>query len=447
METTRQEILDELLLTENPILKDVLATPSFVQAVKTGNPKLTEYLLSDTIFPQILDIALTDKCDGLTKKMISNVLSFLTTYSKDTQERIRNNPLFLKFITEFPNTKYATMPNIATNYSKIVETTIRKTNGEFIKDLPDLANFLINGMYYFAYEELFLVLTTEFMIPFGVNLDLIIEFAKTIHNEHGLGTAAIMKQMLKCKKDLYPFFDNPEVVSILLDEAIKPGNPLVSFETFQVIDKISNFSRNKLTREAIDSYYDKFAFNEHKDYVQAIAITVFKRFPDEYVNLLFEKSTLSTLSNAISKSLPFLDHEKLIDLNTKFNLVERILHTEICKTNPYIWTLAESLYGVSTLITPEFKQLHINSIDPHLKMRNCAYGGERPRDDSSDYAENESFEPFVSIDIAILSDSSSSDTSSDEENDIGGFENVKFFAKLAGMDELTESIETAQKVI
>lgn len=448
MASNEPENLEALLSGEKPVLQDVLMTPSFVQAVKTCNPQLNDYLLSNEIFPQVLDIALTDKAQtlGYSSKTVTNTMLFLTTNSNTTHQLIRENPLFVKVISEFIYSKYAFQSKIAGNFLRIVEPAIRKTNGEFLQNIPGLSDFLISNINVFAYMELFIILTTEFMIPFGVDLNMIKSVAKMIGTKIGGSVSSAIKQMLKLKRDLFVLFENDEVVSILVDEAIKPGHPLLSFKVFQILERILSISKSETLPKVIQTYSEKFNFDEHKDdYIKASAISLFHRFPDSYIEKLFDTTSLSCLNNSIAKTLPLLSDEKLIELNTKYNLIDRIMTDHIGKTNAHIWQLAEYLYGIQSLVTPKFRTFHTDILEPHLRTRNGAYGGERPREDSSDYAESyENSSNFVSVDIAILSDSSSSDTSSDEENDIGGYENAKFFAKLAGMDELTEIIDQEQ---
>lgn len=449
MSTSEPESLDDILQACKPSLQSVLSTAAFVQAVKTGHQKLNDFLLSEEIFPTILDIALTNKAQemGYSSRAISNVMLFLTTNTKETQQKFSESPLFLNVIQNFPNTQYAKINKIAGNFQRILDSIVHRTNGHYLANLPDLATFLIDNINIYAYSELWVTLTTEFMNQFGVDLNLILRFTNTVKGSNALNAASAMKQMLKLKKDLFHLFETEEVLKIILDEAIKPGNPLLAFKLFQVLERINSIGKDENAKTIIQSYAEKFDFDSHKtDYIKACAISLFKYFPDEYINLLFEENSLSQLCAAISKALPFLTIKKLIELNRDFSLIDRIMNCKISKTNPYVWTLAEALYQIPSLNTPAWKEFHNDIIDPHVRIRNGAYGGERPREESSDYQDNIEYStPFVSLDMEELSDSSSSDTSSDEENDKGGFENARFFAKLAGMDDLVELLNDQQK--
>ncbi|EAY02769.1 hypothetical protein TVAG_369970 [Trichomonas vaginalis G3] len=449
MSSTEPESLDAILQAENPPLQSVLGTPSFVQAVKTCHPQLNAYLLSDNIFPEVLNIALTDKAAslGYTAKMISNTMLFLTTNSNETQQKFSENPLFLNVIKSFPDTEYARQPKIAGNFQRILDSIVHRTNGQYLSNLPNISKFLIDNLNILAYSELWITLTTEFMLQFGVDLNLIKMFAQTVGGPNGFTAVASMKQMLKLKKDLFNLFDTVDVVEILLQEVIKPGNPLLLFKLFQVLEKINSVGKDPQVKATILSYGENFNFEEHtQDFIRASAISLFKVFPDEYINRLFDDHPFSSLNSAIIKAISSIGDKKLIELNTKYNLIDRILNNPISKTNPYVWSLAELLYVIPSLITPSFREFKIDIVDPHVLIRSGAFGGERPRDESSDYGDPpEHSAPFVSLDIEILSDSSSSDTSSDEENDIGGFENARFFAKLAGMDDLVEDLNEQQK--
>ena len=446
--------LNMLLDQEDPPLDAILKDTRFIQSVRTGQTKLTSFLISDKTFPILLDLVLTKKCDPAIygEKCVRNAMIFFTSNTYSIQEKIREHPIFIDRISNFQNSENILDPGIAGNFQRIIDSVVRQTQGEYLSRIPSMHKFLIQNINIFGYRELFITLSTDFMRSFGVNTEMIKELASYANSPSGFNVSSAMRQMLKLKRELIPMFDDVDVIETLLKTAIMPSHPLISFELFQVIDKVLESSKVEAVQNIVNKYSDLFKFEEHPlNFVRATAIGVFLKFPHDLILNMFATNPYAPLNVSIIRAVNKMTDPELIQLNNEYDLVNKIMEfvkTPAAKTNAQVWELGESLRDVKEITADGWRKFLSDVLEPHLHMRDGIYGGERPHEESSDFVEYvETPTPFIAPAFTDMTDSSSSDTSSDEENDIGGFENAKYFAKLAEMDDLYEFLDEQQKLL
>ena len=444
--------INALLDLQDPPLPDVLKDARFVQSVRTGQQKLMAFLISDKILPILLDLVLTDNFDMATfgEKSVRNTMIFFTSNTYSIQEKIREHPVFQERLFGFPKTKYILNPEIAGHFQRIVDSVVRQTTGEYLRRMPNLHEFLIENINIFGYRELFITLSTDFLRCFGVDTKMIKQLADETDGPKGFNVASAMRQMLKLKRELLASFDDEGVIESLLKVAVKPGQALLSFEIFQVIDKVLDNSKNDAVQAVVNKYWEKFNFDEHKEnFVIASAIGVFLKFPPQLIENMFADHPFCPINVSLIRAIGKMTDQELIELNNQFNLVTRIMdkcNKKEVKANAQIWELGDALRNVKEITADGWSKFLTEVLEPHIHIRDGGYGGDRPHEESSDVVEYiEAPAPFVAPSFNDLTDSSSSDTSSDEENDVGGFENAKYFAKLAGMDDLYEYLDEQQK--
>ena len=343
------------LLQEKPDISfnEVITHPDISPAVRNEAKELLAFLQK----PENIELSLEyifsngNEKDPLILKAKRNTVSVYSSVCFKLHEIVCNNNRFIEEFSKFPKSPELYKDNyIFGNFSRIVETLGRYSNGQFLKKIDGLYKFLADNINVMAARELLTRILTDFyqyLTPEEIR-ELAVTLCDALKEENAFFIASMIKESIREKTALLPHFQKRDILTKIMDAAVlernSPFTTLIRTEIFVLLEILFNEKEN--LRSAIVPKYEKMMkFDlENIDSATSASLRVFTEHIPDYFPKFFESPPNVYLNQCIFSVIKKLSDEDLVYFvrdHKVFQKVSEVYGKE--KLNGHIYELAKYL--------------------------------------------------------------------------------------------------------
>lgn len=248
------------------------------------------------------------------------------------------------------------------------------TNGEFLKNLPNLSEFLIDN---FPLKDLFVSMCSSYPKEFGFDLQLLIKIASKIDDDNCLFVISAFREIVNGISDAkITYFESVELIDILFKFAIEYSDkePLFAVEIFRFLKDLNDLESFETARlKFIEKFEYKFNLS------LPFQISVFEVLNSQIFDIFFDPHSCSLLTEAIYKVFYKKSEEERHAYTKSDNLCQKILENfSKSSMNSRIADMAVIInYDLQNLndIDQSFSEFVTKNVTEHINLRDELYGG------------------------------------------------------------------------
>jgi hypothetical protein len=275
---------------------------------------------------RLIQYALTTdlQAESSGKKFGAMAVGILTTSTAKLQEQISRNQQLIETIKSFPDSFYATNPQICGNFDQIVAFLAEATSGEILgSEFGFLAKFLIDHLDILAFRQLLFKLIVNFTLPFCVSTEmmtLLLDQAK--QTKSTFNVVFLMRDILNGKPDLGLLLADDHSISTLFQLGVDNyfSSPIISRELFLIVDSINEANPQTNLAKISLSFRLNFDFTSVLNCATSSALMLFPRDLITFIAPFFECRLPTMLNNAVNSLVNRLSPEELTELAEKTHI-------------------------------------------------------------------------------------------------------------------------------
>lgn len=289
----------------NMPIEQVLSSSELMVSIRNELPELLSYFEIDggVHLQELFDIALTNKLnnDKIDFRYNRNASNILSTPSNNFQKNVLKSPIIINSLNKFiKESTFFRDTSFSGHFQRIIQSFQYFTNGTFIKQLPELSDFLLRNIDLLSCRQLLVFL----IIDFQDNLkdkNILNKISKIVNstNEHNIFAVFALSDIMRERPD-FPFLYQKDIIENLIEKAAsikdEHGN-LFFFEIFHALKLITkNYSRfnhifyknmnnsinlNNSNSDSTSDNCNKTEDDQEKNWVSEIMIKYVKEFSFE----------------------------------------------------------------------------------------------------------------------------------------------------------------------
>lgn len=377
MNKTFQPMLDLLNQTDATIFR-VLCEPCLMAAIRNSCPQFVKFITSKENMAILMDIVLTNKYCQLENynQILKSALILLTSQTTGVMSPIMMNMVYMSKIFEFVNLSEVRDPQISGNFLKIVLSMAKYTRGEFLRDIPDFENWLINNCYTFAQKELLSSILIEYPRFININTEFAMKLAIAIRDQKESFVGCAVMNVFKNSPDFILNFQNDQVVEVLFEILNDKTTKLYKIiTTFMLLYHINLFDY-QIPIEMIEKYSKIFLENyEYTDCILSYALLILRTKDENILSKIFDPAIGSRLKMSIFKQFDYMSNDELYDYICQSQLNLRILELAQNKRRDVSITLFKNLIHSRGIFIEGWNE-GLQDLGLQLDLYDTEYGGE-----------------------------------------------------------------------
>ena len=373
--------ISALLQKQDTTIETILDDNALNQALRIGLPAMHNFLLNPEHMNSLLDIVLCDvePHTKIPNKTTRTAVTILSTGISSLMGKLIKNEEYKQRIINFPKSEYRSNPKCCGHFYRIIESLARFSAGQFLSEIPDLKDYLINNMNCLGLRDLFLFLSTEFSF-FDFQPEIFVELSKSANSkENGFYVLSAMRELLKSKEKIIEDMQQPQVIENLFAIAYNDElSPLTQIEAFNLIQKLSDpltLNDNQDIPKLVQSESEKYDFTKNRPKnVLAAALKIFSTKNPEILLSIFSYDSMTSLKDGIIHSYDAFskeDLEQFINQNDLFNKIMDAYRNT--KTNYHLTDLIQIIQTKQVTLTDEFKKFIEEEVNKRNEIRNSQY--------------------------------------------------------------------------
>jgi hypothetical protein len=286
-----------------------------------------------------------------------------------------------------------------------------------------------------------IILATDFHESFNFTIDSVKELCSILPRcKSPFFMITAFRLILSLKHHLLPLFDDPAIVSGILELAVTTSDSRVALESLHFV--LTLRKHIPTIADTVAGFDGRFRFSPAAlSSAVGPALELFPAGVAVFVDSLFERPERCRLNGAVVRALRRLDQENLGQAVEEHRLVPRIIAAyDHIRPNWHLTWLAEGiLEGLPQIAVPEWLTFIKEKLQPRIRLRDGGYGGPLPRSCFS------SFEDYVSPADLVADDYS--EYADAEEEDAAGVGPEQEESSYDCPDYDDEPIESPTEVI
>ncbi|EAY18960.1 hypothetical protein TVAG_147040 [Trichomonas vaginalis G3] len=370
-------MLDLLNQTDATIFR-VLCEPCLMAAIRNSCPQFVKFITSKENMAILMDIVLTNKYCQLENynQILKSALILLTSQTTGVMSPIMMNMVYMSKIFEFVNLSEVRDPQISGNFLKIVLSMAKYTRGEFLRDIPDFENWLINNCYTFAQKELLSSILIEYPRFININTEFAMKLAIAIRDQKESFVGCAVMNVFKNSPDFILNFQNDQVVEVLFEILNDKTTKLYKIiTTFMLLYHINLFDY-QIPIEMIEKYSKIFLENyEYTDCILSYALLILRTKDENILSKIFDPAIGSRLKMSIFKQFDYMSNDELYDYICQSQLNLRILELAQNKRRDVSITLFKNLIHSRGIFIEGWNE-GLQDLGLQLDLYDTEYGGE-----------------------------------------------------------------------
>ncbi|OHT02042.1 hypothetical protein TRFO_30958 [Tritrichomonas foetus] len=365
----------------HPPIEKVIRDVDLVSSIRAEISVLIDYLVLDDVLPTLMQWALTTKgpdCEDSDRLVRSSVV-ILSIVSKNFQEKLQDNKIFIESLQKCLDDDISSNLQLCGHFQRIMESMIRYSNGGFLENFEDLCPYIIKNIHVLALKDLLQKLLTDFSDAFDEESyqAIVSDLAVATQNDNGYFAIVLMRDIVKEKKALLPFFQQQNVLRNLLKAATgthkSTFHSLFEAQIFKFIEKIAQDFPSATA--IIAEYSKKYKFDSKNITCGTVAaLRVFKEGIYDLMPRFFIEPYITMLNDIILERIQQIPDKQVSGIVDKFKLAENIMRTfDTHMVNGHITDLALFLnkhpYLSKSLQTEEWKTFATQKLLQKDKLR------------------------------------------------------------------------------
>ena len=446
----------KLLEREDATVEMVLDDPAFNPGLKNSHGALISFLVeNENNLNHLLDIAFTDFTPDtpIPAKTIRNAVQVLSSSTiRQIMNVLNSSKPFIKRINEFPKSQYATHPRCCGHFSKVIEAFLRY-DSQFLKKVPTLRDFIMNGMVNIGMRELFIYLCNEQQQIFGITREFLIDLTSHVTPETGFYVVTGISQALSFKpRDINPFITNVDLIRNLITIGKSAEHRIITrVEAFMLAEKAMKKITNDEIQNLIKEQSESFDFDTiENDSLLGGALRVLHTKSEKILLRILKPNQSTFVNNGIIQSFNALTPEELQEFIIKTNFIKQLMETfPPVYSNSHLSQIAKIIYQSEIEANnDEFKKFYTDVVEERVTKRSEDYGGERPHqqlsseESDSSIGETQPADDDFGEDLFGSNSSSSSSDSDDSDDDDGSSFGVRKHSLFSHNDSSSDSSDS-----
>lgn len=354
------------LLDDNPNsdVREVLANPDLSMTIRYECPQLIDYVTKPDVLKELLKFVLTREYDEVadSEKLVRSAMVCLSTISKQIQEKLQDDPVFIKALQNCQKNDLWKDLQICGHFQRIVEVYVQHTNGGFLDHFPNISSFLIKYSNILALRGLLLRLLTDFSDAFSEDdyNSIAIEISTSVNGPNAYFLVALMRNIFKEKKACMAPFKNETVLRNLMKAVVDPPKithtTLFQAECFQVIETLTKEYQE--AQPIIKEYASQFTFDKTNITCSTIAaLRIFRHGLESLISQFFKIKSPTILNSLILEQIKSMSDDQLTKFVEKNKIIPNLLKAyKDNLINGHLIELANYLNSKTNIDSPSFQK-------------------------------------------------------------------------------------------